>query len=233
MLPAGAHAEGAIALGVPDDVAKQGLAFGRSWNVPNVDDAKQRAMEECKTVQGAPPATRKLCKVVATYENQCAAIALDNKAGTPGWGYAIGDTKEEAEEGALRNCQKTAGTERRNSASSATLAATASRRPRKAHALGHRHHDEPGEQIERMRLAVPASTPAHMTTMPSADTMAPACAREIIALFKMAMSARLIVPTARRASRPLATWPDVASPRAGCSPGTGPRGSPHRSDPPR
>ncbi len=112
MLPAGAHAEGAIALGVPDDVAKQGLAFGRSWNVPNVDDAKQRAMEECKTVQGAPPATRKLCKVVATYENQCAAIALDNKAGTPGWGYAIGDTKEEAEEGALRNCQKTAGTER-------------------------------------------------------------------------------------------------------------------------
>ncbi|MEO8319538.1 MAG: DUF4189 domain-containing protein, partial [Bradyrhizobium sp.] len=60
------------------------------------------------------PDTRALCKVAKTFENQCLSTALDPKAGTPGFGWAIETKRAEAEAEALENCRRTAGKGRVN-----------------------------------------------------------------------------------------------------------------------
>lgn len=104
---------GAIAIAEPADVAKDGYSSGISYNFRTQAEAEDRAQVECSNTQDAPPETRKLCKVVRTFENQCVAVALDPKAGTPGAGWAIADTLALARRDALQRCDDTAGTDRR------------------------------------------------------------------------------------------------------------------------
>jgi Domain of unknown function (DUF4189) len=49
-----------------------------------------------------------LCSVVATFQNQCVAVAIDPQVGTPGFGWAVADTEEAAGDEALSNCRQTA-----------------------------------------------------------------------------------------------------------------------------
>jgi hypothetical protein len=51
---------------------------------------------------------------MATFSNQCAAEAIDPKDGTPGFGWAIADTPEQAKSQALANCRDTAGPDRQD-----------------------------------------------------------------------------------------------------------------------
>jgi len=55
---------------------------------------------------------RARCEVVATFSNKCAATAFDAKDGTPGAGWAVGDTGKQAADEALARCRSTAGTRR-------------------------------------------------------------------------------------------------------------------------
>jgi hypothetical protein len=103
---------GALAVGEPADVSKQGLATGNGYNYPTKEGAEARALKECLTFTGAPPTTRALCKVIITFEKQCFAIAMDPKSGTPGWGWAVRNEKAEAEDSAMDRCRKTAGSTR-------------------------------------------------------------------------------------------------------------------------
>jgi hypothetical protein len=52
--------------------------------------------------------------VVTSFSNKCAAVALDPKDGTPGAGWATGDTQTDADEEALARCRSAAGTNRRD-----------------------------------------------------------------------------------------------------------------------
>lgn len=100
-------AAGAIAVGQPDDVAKRGVSMGLSTNRDTMDEAKRRSMSLC--VDSGTPVSSALCNVVATFENQCVAVAIDPQVGTPGFGWAVADTEPAAGTKALSNCQKTAG----------------------------------------------------------------------------------------------------------------------------
>jgi hypothetical protein len=108
-LPGVAMADGAIAVGLPKDVAKQGVAIGTSWNYPNPEGANARALQECLSFMDAPPDTRKLCKVMQTFNRECVAVAIDPQAGTPGVGWAVAPAKSGAESSALQRCKNTAG----------------------------------------------------------------------------------------------------------------------------
>jgi hypothetical protein len=108
-----AFAFGAVAIAEPSDVAKDGYSSGISYNFKTAVEAEERAHKECATTEDAPPATRQLCKVLRTFENQCVAVALDPQAGTPGAGWAIGDTSQVAKRDALQRCEDTAGSDRR------------------------------------------------------------------------------------------------------------------------
>jgi hypothetical protein len=110
--PCLAAADGAIAVGLPRDVAKQGVAIGTSWNYDTPEGARARALQECLSFMDAPPDTRKLCKVIETFKRQCAAVAIDPDAGTPGVGWAVAPAKEGAESTAMQRCKDTAGVRR-------------------------------------------------------------------------------------------------------------------------
>jgi Domain of unknown function (DUF4189) len=104
-----AFAEGAVALGRPDEIAKAGVAIGIASSYDDNTSAAKAALAKCQANKDAPPATLSLCRVLAYFRDQCAAVALDKKAGTPGFGWSIGIDKASAQQEALAACKATAG----------------------------------------------------------------------------------------------------------------------------
>ncbi|MFZ5731272.1 MAG: DUF4189 domain-containing protein [Pseudomonadota bacterium] len=104
-----ALAAGAVAVGQTGNVTKDGLAIGWATGSANKERAESVAKQKCLDFKDAPKATRKRCRIVNTFENQCLAIALDPKAGTPGYGYAVRPTLGDAKTEAMSRCRETAG----------------------------------------------------------------------------------------------------------------------------
>src|SRR5260370_8604449 len=84
LLPHPAVAEGALAIGLPNDVTKDGVALGWNTNSPTAAEARQKALAACRDVKNSTDAARSLCTIVGTFHNQCVAGAADPDAGTPG-----------------------------------------------------------------------------------------------------------------------------------------------------
>jgi uncharacterized protein DUF4189 len=98
---------GAIAVGQPGDVAKRGVSMGFSTNRDTMDEAKSRSMTLCQN--SGTLVSSILCKVVATFENKCVAVAIDPQERTPGFGWAVADTEQASKSNALSKCRATAG----------------------------------------------------------------------------------------------------------------------------
>ncbi|MGO8916773.1 MAG: DUF4189 domain-containing protein [Stellaceae bacterium] len=113
LAPVPAAADGALAVGVPGDVSKEGFAYGRNINSPDAATARDRALELCRNAEDTTDAARGLCTVVMSFQGQCVAVAMDPQAGTPGIGWAVAPTRPAAEQQALANCMATAGASRR------------------------------------------------------------------------------------------------------------------------
>ena len=108
LLAAGAaRADGALALGVPEDIAADGVAIGVAVRLTS-DLADKEAVSQCK-VADTKQSTRALCAVAGHFINQCVAIAYNPADGTPGFGWAIADDHHAAEAAALKNCEAADG----------------------------------------------------------------------------------------------------------------------------
>jgi hypothetical protein len=107
-------AAGAVAVGEPAEIAKDGVAIFTYVNASSAEAAKQKALEGCKGLPNASSTSKALCKVVATFENQCVAQSLDPENGTPGFGWAMARNSRMAKEQALSNCRDTAGPTRQD-----------------------------------------------------------------------------------------------------------------------
>jgi hypothetical protein len=115
-----AFAAGAVAVGVGPRGPASGYAIGYGFNQPDTDTAKSHAVQGCHgstvtsggAVNDSMRQARKSCRVVGTFTNQCVASAIDPKDGTPGVGWAVADTQQEADEQALARCRSTAGSSR-------------------------------------------------------------------------------------------------------------------------
>jgi Domain of unknown function (DUF4189) len=105
-------ADGAVAIGLPSNVARDGFAVGHQVNAPDLETARKGAVAGCQKSIGASDKTKTLCKVVATFQNQCFAVAIDPKDGTPGVGWAIEENSALAEKEAVAQCRTTAGADR-------------------------------------------------------------------------------------------------------------------------
>jgi Domain of unknown function (DUF4189) len=99
-------AAGAVALGEPADIAKDGVAIFTQVNAANAKRAKELALAGCKALPNSSDTSKALCKIVATFENQCVAQALDPQNGTPGFGWAMAPNSKQAAEQALSNCRE-------------------------------------------------------------------------------------------------------------------------------
>jgi hypothetical protein len=102
-----ALADGALAVGVTGDVAKDGYSIGIVVNKDSPQQAREAALEWCRT-HGSPK-TRAHCKLISGFRRQCASEAYDPQPGTPGAGWAIAQDRETAEKMAMANCAATAG----------------------------------------------------------------------------------------------------------------------------
>jgi hypothetical protein len=111
--PSPAGADGALAVGLPGDVAKQGVAMGYALNYDTKEAAQAEALKRCRNFQDAPQATRDLCKIVENFRDRCIAIAFDPEVGTTGLGWSVSKRQELAEEVAMERCAETAGKKRR------------------------------------------------------------------------------------------------------------------------
>lgn len=110
-----AGAEAALAVGFPDDVAKQGVAVGWAVNHDTKKAAEAEALRRCREAKKPPKATRNLCRIVESFDDECVAVALDPDAGTTGIGWAVAGKQDEAEDAAMDDCMSSAGKKRRNS----------------------------------------------------------------------------------------------------------------------
>jgi len=107
-------AAGAVAVGEPADISKDGVAIYTRVNSADSDTAKSGALAGCRGLEHASATARSLCKIAATFENQCVAQALDPQDGTPGFGWALASNSEEAKAQAMSNCRDTAGPTRQD-----------------------------------------------------------------------------------------------------------------------
>jgi hypothetical protein len=111
-VPSPAAAEGAYAVGVPKDVANDGLAYGRNVGSATKEIAAEQALKICRNAPDSSAQAQHLCAVVATFHGLCLAAALDPAPNTPGWGAAVGATQAGAAAGAMADCVATAGADR-------------------------------------------------------------------------------------------------------------------------
>lgn len=58
-----AQAHGALAFGMPKDIAASGVAVGYTANSPTPERAAERALVRCRDEKNAPEDVRALCKV--------------------------------------------------------------------------------------------------------------------------------------------------------------------------
>jgi hypothetical protein len=112
LLSSPAGAKSAFAAGIPDRVAADGVALGEGHNYSTRDEAESRALDECRTNKDSAERVHALCKIIAHFDDRCFATSLDPAAGTPGWGWAVADTKSGAEDQALAMCRASAGADR-------------------------------------------------------------------------------------------------------------------------
>ena len=109
-LPQLARSEGALAIGATGSIHKDGIAYGVTVNAATPAEARASALKTCRGFRAKRAAAK--CKIVASFNRECAAIANDPKDGTPGTGWAIASTREKAAERALAACQTTEGPSR-------------------------------------------------------------------------------------------------------------------------
>jgi hypothetical protein len=112
LLPDPAKAAGALAVALPQDVVADGFSYGTAYNYGSESEARTRALERCRATKS--DMRRALCTVVASFRNQCIAVAMDPDDGTPGVGWSIADTLEDAKRYAMEKCTATAGDDRRD-----------------------------------------------------------------------------------------------------------------------
>jgi hypothetical protein len=118
-----ARSDGAIAIGVAPGGVASGYASAVRVGRPDSASAQKDVLAECRkrpehVASGAAPnitqaRARERCKVVATFKDKCAALALDPKDGTPGAGWGTGETQEQADQAAVARCRSSAGKSRR------------------------------------------------------------------------------------------------------------------------
>ena len=108
------RAEAALAVGLPGDVAKQGLAMGWALNYPTKEAAQAEALKRCRNFQDAPQSTKDLCKIAESFRHRCLAVALDPENGTTGLGWAVSKDQKQAEDRAIDSCADSSEKKRRD-----------------------------------------------------------------------------------------------------------------------
>jgi len=108
-----ARADGALAVGLPGDVGRHGVAMGWAFNYPTKQGAQAEALKRCRGYRDAQQSTKDLCRIVESFRRSCLAVAWDPENGTTGIGWAVDRNQKEAEDLAMDGCMETSDKKRR------------------------------------------------------------------------------------------------------------------------
>ncbi len=97
-----ARAEGALAIGIPEEGLREGFAFGWRLGAQTTSSAETGALEVCRDQAKKHGVAPERCKLVASLRNQCVSVAFDGKERWAGW--AVAGSREEAIANALKKC---------------------------------------------------------------------------------------------------------------------------------
>lgn len=96
-----AHAEGALAVGIPNGDPNKGFR----WSIQvNATDPASQTMKDCRAARN--PAVGAACLQIGTFSNQCVAVAAnaDETAPVTGAGWAIAPDSATATKRAIAAC---------------------------------------------------------------------------------------------------------------------------------
>jgi Domain of unknown function (DUF4189) len=99
-----AHAVGAIAVGVAPGGVQNGFTYAVSSGYSTEAEAEMNVLQKCRTTPQSNAASHSRCLLIGAFTNQCAAVAMDPKNGTPGAGWFIANDLATANRLALASC---------------------------------------------------------------------------------------------------------------------------------
>jgi hypothetical protein len=108
------HAIAAVALAVGiTDYSGDGIAIGFGWNQPTTQKASEAALSKCQGSNISPKAA-KLCRLIGSIDQGCTSAAFDPDSKSPGMGWAVAKTRDDAKNQAMTNCQDAAPPSRKD-----------------------------------------------------------------------------------------------------------------------
>lgn len=108
-------AEGALAIGLPPEGPSGGFVYGMAVNNPN---ARTKALNLCRgidtennAIPDRPSRAQSFCKIVAVFQDKCAAAAHNGTKHTAatGVGWSVASTSHSAQQRALADCETMSG----------------------------------------------------------------------------------------------------------------------------
>ncbi len=84
-----------------------GIAIGTAYNYKSLEEARDRALHECRVFKTAPKAGT-LCRLIGVREKACLAAAFDPKSDSTGMGWAMAEDRSTAERQAMDACKAAA-----------------------------------------------------------------------------------------------------------------------------
>ncbi|HMK79691.1 MAG TPA: DUF4189 domain-containing protein [Xanthobacteraceae bacterium] len=99
------RAAGALAVGEASD--------GRVWaivvNAPTIEQAGQAARARCRSGSSTSERAKALCRIYATFQHQCVAVAAEQDRAGSGFGWALGPNTAAADYSAQEKCWHSTG----------------------------------------------------------------------------------------------------------------------------
>jgi Domain of unknown function (DUF4189) len=108
--PNAGKAEGALAVAIAKEGAKEGFFFGLSASYRSSEEARAKALRMCRQAADGDELGNS-CKVIENFSSQCGAFALDPHDDSPGLGWSIAANIQTARSEALSRCREAAGPE--------------------------------------------------------------------------------------------------------------------------
>jgi hypothetical protein len=106
--PSAGFAEGAMAIGLPENNPRNGFVVGLSHDEPTAAEARAKAMEDCRgsTIERTTRAKAD-CKLIETFHDQCANDAENGDHHTPSSavGWAVGPDTDTTNRRAVQMCE--------------------------------------------------------------------------------------------------------------------------------
>jgi len=107
--PLPALASGALAVGETGNIARDGVSVGVSEDRATRAEAREEALQICRTAEGVSQAARNKCTIVQDFQHGCVSVYADKQPRTPGFGWGYASTPLRAKWDALYACREAAG----------------------------------------------------------------------------------------------------------------------------